>query len=81
MFRSSTTYPDAAGTILADCDESFVVEAPTLEKAIAAALQEAPGSEVVNTQELNRGGIGGFFAKSAFRIMVRHPKDRKVRPG
>jgi len=52
-------------------DGSLVVEAPTVESALAAVQHHCgPDATIVEAEKVQSKGIGGFFSKQLFRVHV-----------
>ena len=53
-------------------DGTIVVEAPSVEAALAAvAEQVGPYGTIIGAERVSKGGIGGFFSKQTYRVLVR----------
>ncbi|NOX30066.1 MAG: hypothetical protein GXP35_08475 [Actinobacteria bacterium] len=52
-------------------DGTVVVEAPSVEAALDAVTKEfGPTATIVDAERVNRGGVGGFFSKEIYRVVV-----------
>ncbi len=52
-------------------DGTVVVEAPSVEAALDAVTNEfGPRATIVDAERVNRGGVGGFFSKEVYRVVV-----------
>lgn len=67
MKSEATTIDDVGDGVL-------VVEAPTVEAALAAVTEQiGPDGIILGAEKVSRGGVGGFFAKETYRVSVRAP--------
>ncbi len=62
-------------------DGTVVVEAPSVEAALEAVENRfGPNATIVDAERLNTRGVGGFFSKQSYRVVVK--ADTEVgRPG
>ncbi len=51
--------------------KSLLLDGPDLEELLARAMNEAgPGGRVASADRVRRGGIGGFFAREHFEVVI-----------
>lgn len=57
-------------------------EGPNIEKLLARIQSElGPAAQVVSAEKVRRGGMGGFFARETYQVIVESPDDeRPARP-
>ncbi len=62
--------------LTAPSSESIVVEAPTVEAALEAVVQQmGTGCRILGVEKASRGGIAGFFGKETFQVEVALPNE------
>lgn len=53
-------------------DGTVVVEAPSVEAALAAVERRfGPNATIIDAERLNTRGVGGFFSKQSYRVVVK----------